>query len=48
MLVQRLRSGTSLPTLEGEEQENEKIFPGQGLFTAIRIKGRGLMGKMHP
>lgn len=28
--------------------ENEKIFPGQGLFTVIRIKGQGLMGKMYP
>lgn len=30
----------------GEKKENENIFPGQGLFTVIRIKGLGLMGKM--
>jgi len=37
--------GLLFPHFKGKK-ENEKIFPGQGLFKVIRIKGLGLMGKM--
>lgn len=46
MVVQRLRSGTSLPTLEGEKKKLERFFQVRVCLELEGLKVEGLWEKM--
>lgn len=46
MVVQRLRSRTSLPTLEGEEKKMKRFFQVRVCLQLVGLKVEGLWEKM--